>query len=54
MISRILKGDSEALDQFMQFDINNLEKFQGFLAILPEYLEVLRKQRKTFEKDTND
>ena len=49
LISRILKGDSEALDQFMQFDINSLEKFRVFLAILPEYLEMLRKQRKNLE-----
>lgn len=49
LINKILKGDSEALAEFMQLDSEHLSKFREFLALLPTYLEELRKQRKTLE-----
>ena len=49
LINKILKGDSEALEHFMQLDADQLSKFREFLALLPTYLEELRKQRKTLE-----
>ncbi len=51
LITRILNGDHDALEQLMSLDAHELEKFQELLALLPQYLEEVRKRRKTFDSD---